>query len=39
LDSSTETAKKQQRNLFGYLTGAISGHRNGRLPPRLLPTP
>jgi hypothetical protein len=37
--SVAETAKKQQRNLFGDLTEAIAAHRNGLLRPRLLSSP
>jgi transposase len=34
-----ETCKKQKRDLLGYLTAAIDAHRNGVVPPILIPTP
>jgi transposase len=34
-----ETCKKQNRDLLGYLTGAIEAHRTGRIPPLLVATP
>jgi hypothetical protein len=37
--SVAETAKKQQKNLFGCLTEAIAANRTGLLAPPLLQTP
>jgi transposase len=35
--SITQTARQQGRNLFIYLTEALTAHRNGRAAPQLLP--